>query len=140
MYNRSENIGQLRHAVKIYKPVKGRNSNTGGQINTWVQDAEVLAAYDFRTVSDEKEQAGRDSFQTAVNFRIRYRTVSNEMRIIMNDVEYEILSVLPDTMKQFITLETKQVNPKNKEIISTAEGDEWQTGGGDGWEFKGDGS
>lgn len=132
-------VGELRHRIQFWKTVKGSHPDTNQQIDTWVQHVEVWGKYDFRQAgSDEAEKAGRDGFERKVVFTLRYRNdIENEMYIKLSDRddEFKIVSILPDLNRCYLDIETIQVDPAKKQIISTSEGDEWQDGSGDGWEF-----
>lgn len=132
-------VGELRYRIQFWKTVKGQDSLTGQQLNTWVQHIEVWGKYEFKQPgSDEQEKSGRDLFERNVLFTIRYRDdLENEMYIKLSDRddEFKIVSLLPDLHRCYLTIEAMQVEPDKKQIISTSGGDGWNTGDGDGWEF-----
>lgn len=159
-------VGEMRHRLQFYRPIKGRNQNTGEQKNTWVQHVELWGKYDFlKSGSGEDELGGRDGYERNILLNIRYRSdLTNEMyvKITSLNLECEIESILPDLTKFYTTIEARQVKPNETQAISTAEGNEWiepeksfidaegnfwQTGDGENWlitsentwQFTGDG-
>lgn len=136
-------VGEMRHRLQFWKTVKGRNESTGEQKNTWVQHVELWGKYEFlKSGSGEDELGGRDGYERNVVFTIRYRDdLINEMYVKLSDQDeqYEILSILADLKRNYLTIEAQQVNPADIQNLSDSDGNEWNTGDNNGWQFTGDG-
>lgn len=114
MYNKSENIGQLRHRVQFERPVYTVN-DFGERAKTFqLQDA-TWAHIEYKTdTSDERVDAQRITSQVYAVVRCRYNSEINaRWRMRHDDARFNILSILPDAKRQYMTLECIMDEPRN---------------------------
>lgn len=104
------NAGILQHNIRIEKPEIQVNEEFGSQNEIWVLYANTKAAVNIDS-SNRTVDNNEVFFTESLTFRIRYyHKVDEKMRIIWNNKKYRILSVIPDRIKQCISLKTELIN------------------------------
>ena len=118
-------IGELRHRIKFVNPLQGRDENTGAEIKTLIESAEVWAKVEHKEIgSTERMEADKLTALTTANITIRYKSgITTEMEVIFDGLKYKILSVLPDAKKCYLTLETVQVGALREQSLSESDGE-----------------
>lgn len=98
--------GDLRHFVKLEKPLTTQNPATGEMRTTWRLVAQVYAAMEPLSAR-EFIAAGANQSEVAGKARIRFRRdVDATMRIVHRGDAYQIIGVLPDLLSglEYLTL------------------------------------
>lgn len=133
---KSERIGRMRHRIKYSTPIKGRDA-FGGEIHTWLESNEVWAHFERRQAfSDEGVIAQRVTAEVSAYVTTRYdSTIYPLQRVIFDSIEWEILAVIPDTHKRFMTLEVVNLKPYSTDNWVTPDGDNWIDPDGNAWQW-----
>lgn len=104
-------VGKMRHRIQIIQLVQSVNSDYGGEdLTTSTTVATVWASWEAKEIrSGEQVQAGQKDLVQPVIFNIRYRSdVKTDMLILYENLYYDILSLLPDSHRCYITIEARQ--------------------------------
>jgi SPP1 family predicted phage head-tail adaptor len=107
----SDTIGRMRHRIEIIQLIQGIDSDFGGEtLTTSSTLATVWASWEAKEVgSGEIVNAGQKDLVQSVVFKIRYRSdVKTDMLIKYENVYYDILSLLPDSHRTYLTIEARQ--------------------------------
>lgn len=109
--NKKERIGRLRHQVQFIAPTTSVD-NVGGEVHAWVTGDAVWANVEYRTVgSDDRIIADRYTNVTTALTTIRHdSTLQAQYRMLFDDKEWEILSILPYSHNRYMQLEVVQYN------------------------------
>lgn len=103
----SLDAGRLRHKIEIQYKVDAQDSTTGEMVTVWTKFVgPIWAAVDFMSA---REFMAANAVQSEIVGRvtIRYREgVTAAMRVVYNNVAYNIVGVLPDneTGREYITM------------------------------------
>lgn len=105
-----DQIGQLRHRLKLATKVATRNATDGSEERSWTLSDYIFCRAEFlETGSDERTTSDQRTNRTNVRFTIRYRdSLSTTMRIAFKGKYYEVESVLPDEKYCYLTIEARQ--------------------------------
>lgn len=109
--SKSDTVGQMRHRIEIIDLTQSTNSDYGGEALTGTTTVDtVWASWEEKTTgSGEQVKSGALDQVNSINFRIRYRTdVKTDMLVKFENLYYDILSVLPDSHRVYLTIETRQ--------------------------------
>lgn len=112
MYNKNENIGQMRHRVQFLKPTYTLNS-FGEKVKGYTAQPETWAhiAYSSQS-SDEQEDAQRITSRVYCLVTIRFNSeVNAEWRMIHRNEQFNIKSVLPDEKMKYMRIECEIDEP-----------------------------
>lgn len=95
--------GKLNHRIQLLARVAGQDA-LGQPIEVWQTVAEAWA--DVRFVSGiETIKAGRETSTSRASVRIRLRSgVDVSMRARIGSVDYEIIDIIPDIKRVYMTL------------------------------------
>lgn len=107
----ADTIGQMRHRIEIIQLTKATESDYGGEtLTTSATFATVWASYEAKTTgSGEDVDAGQKDQVQSIVFRIRYRSdLDTTMLIYYENIYYDILSILPDNHRAYLTIEARQ--------------------------------
>jgi len=134
-YQKNERIGRMRHQIRYMKPLVGRG-DYGQELRTWITSSPVFANIEYLEAgSGEEEIASRKQAVTRALITTRYRsTVYPQMRIKADSQEFAIASVLPDSKRQYMTLEVMVDGPRQQTYV-TPEGADWIDEQGQPWVF-----
>lgn len=134
-YQKNERIGRMRHQIRYMKPLVGRG-DYGQELRTWITSSPVFANIEYLEAgSGEEEIASRKQAVTRARITTRYRaTVYPKMRIKADSQEFAILSVLPDSKRQYMVVEAVIDGPRQQTYV-TPEGADWIDEQGQPWVF-----
>jgi len=134
-YQKNERIGRMRHQIQYMKPLVGRG-DFGQELRTWITSSPVFANIEYLEAgSGEEEIASRKQAVTTARITTRYRsTVYPKMRIKADSQEFAILSVLPDSKRQYMVVEAVIDGPRQQTYV-TPEGADWIDEQGQPWVF-----
>lgn len=112
MYNKNENIGQMRHRVQFLKPVYTSNAY-GEREKTYAAQAETWASIEYRSQgSSEEVDAQRIASRVDCRVTIRFNSEINaEWRMVYGNQKFNVRTVLPDAKKMFMLLECEIDEP-----------------------------
>lgn len=104
------NAGTLFHDIVIEKPQIVVNDDFGSQTETWVKYIRTKA--DVVWESGNRMTDNDEIFYSwNMTFKIRYyHDVNEKMRIVWRNKRYRILSIMPDRIKQVLTIRTELIN------------------------------
>jgi len=114
MYNKRENIGQMRHRVQFEKAVYTAN-DFGERSKSYELQSAVWAHIEYKTsTSGESVEAQRIVSQLYAIVRCRYdRDVTADWRLRHKEARFNIVSVLPDAKRQYMELECIMDEPRD---------------------------
>lgn len=106
-------VGAMRHRIEIIQLTKATESDYGGEtLTSSATYATLWAAWGAKeTGSGEQVNAGQKDQVNAVNWRVRYDSslpITTDMLVKYENVYYDILSVLPDSRRAYLTIESRQ--------------------------------
>lgn len=130
-----DTLGKMRYRIQLALPLTGRDNLYGGETKTWIYSDPIFAARQYTPAgSDEQKQAFQITQVTACLFTIRYRTgISAMMRIVYDELEYRIKSVLPTEQNEFLILETEQIGRWRSPAWVDPDGQTWIDPDGNAW-------
>lgn len=105
-------IGPMRHRLSFRTFTESQGSD-GSLARTWTTQTEQWGRVEFTTVaSGEEFEAEQVVHRMAIVVNVRYRNdIRPKHRILHEGLEYDILSVLPDPKRMYLTIEAVQVEP-----------------------------
>lgn len=106
-----DQVGAMRHRIQIIDLTKSTESDYGGETLTGSPTtATVWASYEAKQGgSGEQVESGQKDQVQSVLFRIRYRSdLNTKMLIFYENLYYDILSLLPDSHRAYLTIEARQ--------------------------------
>lgn len=103
-------IGPMRHRLSFRTYTESQASD-GSMTRTWTTETEQWGRVEFTTVaSGEDFEAEQVVHRMAITVVVRYRNdIRPKHRILHEGLEYDILSVLPDPKRMYLTIEAHQV-------------------------------
>lgn len=127
----------MRHELQFLSPLSGRDEN-GSEIETWVASQKVWCNIEYKqTKSDEMSVGARIQSFTAAIVTLRYLDgIDAKMRMYADGYEFDILTVLPDLRKSYLTLEVEIDRPTTLQAWSTEDGQYWTDPDGNYWIFE----
>lgn len=125
-------IGELNKRIKFARSLVGRDDEYGGQVERWIESAEMWARVEHKAVgSEERKEASKLTAMTMADITIRYRKgLSTADRIVYDGLLWRILSLLPDAKKCFLTMETVQLGALREQALSQQDGQTLTDGSG----------
>ena len=110
MTNKNEDaVGLMRERIQIssFTVTRGQYNE---EVKTWVLSSPIWAqAIHKATGTDEVFVADQKSPDAKVDFRIRFREVSNKDEIVYRGQRYKIEGLIPSHLRNYLTIETKQL-------------------------------
>lgn len=104
-----DNVGKMRERIQISTLTLVRDGLLGST-KQWVEEDQIFAQVTHKaTGTDEVFAADQKTNDSKVDFRIRYRQVSSTSEIVYRNKRYRIEGVIPDEKKDYLTIETKQI-------------------------------
>jgi len=102
-------IGQMRHRITIQQLISGQDA-LGQPVRTWRVVASNISA-DVRYLSGlETIKADANTSVTKARVRLRYRPLNAAMRVLFENVIFNVQVVLPDSRKVYVDLVCEVVN------------------------------
>lgn len=103
-------IGQMRHRV-TFRTFSESQGSDGSLARTWTTQTEQWGRVEFTLADSEEAFEGEQVVhRMAMTLVVRYRNdIRPKHRVLHEGIEYDIISVLPDPMRAYLTIEAVQV-------------------------------
>jgi SPP1 family predicted phage head-tail adaptor len=102
-------IGNMRHRISFRTFTESQGSD-GSLARTWTTETEQWGRVEFTTAQSEESFEGEQVVhRLAMTLVVRYRNdIRPKHRVLHEGIEYDIISVLADPMRVYLTIEAIQ--------------------------------
>lgn len=109
MLNHKEQIGKLDRRVTLQEKVIGSNESNEDAENGWqnIATKPIVWASKQDNAGGEQYEADKLTGAQTITFKVRFRSdLDIEMRIVIEDMAYEIVSIAEISRKRFLEIKT----------------------------------